>query len=214
MDHVFSSESFSLVCEGRELILSALQTVKLVCMDGNLSATDIRAICEMCIERGIGCWFEPTTPQKSLRILQAGMLHAVDYVSPNVQELDALAEGLETSGEVCSVAVRAEKVLRKGGGGVRGQRLLVTCGAEGVRRFVLKQSKGEWSLAETRFVGERVNVDASTTGAGDCFAGVCMAGLARGVPEDEAIRLGMRAAEDKCGSGNDRCTETGAFAKL
>lgn len=213
LDHVFNCASLSLVSESRHWIESALNSVKMVCVDGNLSARDMRLVCEMCVQRGIACWFEPTTPQKSKRILQAGMLHAIDYVSPNVEELKALVEGVNAVVEERSVARMAEHLLKEGGGGKQGQRVFVTCGASGVERYRLQQSESGWLLMETKFAARRVNISGNTTGAGDWFAGRCIAALARGVAEDEAIRLGMRAAEECCRKRSDRYEERGT-AKL
>lgn len=213
MDHVFNCASVSLVSESRDLIESALNSVKMVCVDGNLSARDIGLVCGMCTQHGIACWFEPTTPQKSRRILQAGMLHAVDYISPNVEELRALTGGLNATTEDVWIARMAEDLLREGGGGKRGQRVLVTCGANGVERYSLKRGESGWILVETQFAARRVDVDGNTTGAGDWFAGRCIAALARGVAEDEAIELGMRAAEECCRKRSDSYKERG-IAKL
>lgn len=204
MDDIFSSPSSSLVSESRESISEALRTAKLVCLDGNLSASDISALSTLCKQRSIPCWFEPTTPQKCIRVVEAGALQDMMYISPNEIEMQALARALHCPADR-SLLRTAENVLRRGGGGKNGQRLLVTRGAKGISRFTLEQEQDHdnWRFVETSFKPVQVENVGNTTGAGDSFAGVCIAALATGMPEDEAIRLGLEAAADCCrGDGN------------
>lgn len=197
MNDIFSSSSRSLVSESREGISKALRTAKLVCIDGNLSSSDISALSTLCKQRSVSCWFEPTTPQKCIRVVEAGALQDMMYISPNEIELQALARALlcPTDG---SLSQTAENVLRQGGGGRNGQRLVVTRGAKGISLFTLEGDGNDWGLVEATFKAVKVENVGNTTGAGDSFAGVCIAALATGMPEDEAIRLGLQAAADCC----------------
>lgn len=192
-DDVFRAEGGSLVAESRDSIAAALQTAKLACFDGNLSPSDMSQLVAMCRERGVGCWYEPTSTQKSGRVMEAKVLSEVKYLSPNEVEVGRLGRAVGGPRRA-GVESAAEDVLRLGGGGANGQAVLVTQGAKGVTRFRLKGGV----LEATRFKGVPVHKVENTTGAGDAFAGACIAALARGVGEDEAIREGIRAAAESC----------------
>lgn len=213
MDDIFSSQSQSLAQENRGVIESAMRYAKVCCVDGNLSPSDIRFVSEICWENNVPCWFEPTTPQKSTRVVEKGALQYMSYLSPNLQELSAIAEALGASNHQSPVEQQAWRVLELGGGGKRGQSLLVTCGSEGIRRFKLRTypsaTKDVTSLMETWFAAEKVEVTGNTTGAGDTFAGRCIAALAHGIEEEDAITLGMEAAEKSCRLVPHRSSERG-----
>lgn len=197
MDDIFNSESESLVAEAREDICSALRTAKMACIDGNVSERDMVEFIDLCKQHRVCCWFEPTTPQKSVRMVRSGVLQDVGFLSPNEAELRAMGEELGASNRASSREL-AEIVLREGGGGVRGQCLLLTKGALGVSRFRMQRQNKGWKIVETSFAARRVENLGNTTGAGDCFAGRCIGALAKGVEEEVAIRLGMMAAEECC----------------
>lgn len=210
MDDIFSSTSTSVIAESKENIAGALRSAKLVCLDGNISASDIRALSKLCKQRNVPCWFEPTTPQKGSRVVEAGVLHDMKYISPNEMELRALARALGCQPDGF-LSRTAEKVLRSGGGGKIGQRLLVTRGAQGVTRFHLEEASDDFRLVEKTFKAIKVENVGNTTGAGDSFAGRCVAALATGVDEDDAIVLGLHAAADCC---RGEANVSGGRAKL
>ena len=105
------------------------------------------------------------------------LLAATDWLIPNEIEFEALSGGdPPTDGTMLALAART------------GRRLVVTLGAAGAALVT----------AEGRV--ERVAVDAVTaldsTGAGDAFVGAFGYGLAAGLPELAAVRLGVRCASD------------------
>lgn len=204
------------MAESRETILKALQTAKLTCFDGNLPASDISILTKLCKSTNVPCWFEPTTTQKATRIIQADALKDTKYLSPNEVELHALSHALSGSGHE-SLSRAAENVLRLGGGGRHGQTLLVTRGAKGVTRFRLEGADGDGDglrLVETAIDAAHVAEVGNTTGAGDAFAGACIAGLARGVAEVEAVRMGIEAAAECCRAGGGATVRATVRAKL
>lgn len=190
---MFGSDIYSVVRGGQLEMEVALRHAKIACMDGNISESDMLLFTSLCQAHGVPCWFEPTTPQKAARLVRSGCLDRLSYLSPNETELDAMAEALAAAPATAGVAAAARTVLDRAGGR-GGQCLLVTRGARGVSRFRLRGRGGAWEMVHTAFPAIRVDAVRSTTGAGDCFAGVCVAALARGIDEDEAIRMGVRAA--------------------
>ena len=105
------------------------------------------------------------------------LLAATDWLIPNEIEFEALSGGdPPTDGKMLALAART------------GRRLVVTLGAAGAALVT----------AEGRV--ERVAVDAvkalDSTGAGDAFVGAFGYGLAAGLPELAAVRLGVRCASD------------------
>jgi ribokinase len=105
------------------------------------------------------------------------LLAATDWLVPNEVEFAALSGGeAPTDASMLAVAARI------------GRRLVVTLGAAGA------------ALVTTDGRIERVSADPvealDTTGAGDAFVGAFGYGLAAGLSELEAVRLGVRCASD------------------
>eukprot|EP00884_Botryococcus_braunii_P009042 jgi/Botrbrau1/18139/Bobra.53_1s0014.3 len=58
-------------------------------LDGNLSHGALQKSCEIATKGGVPVWFEPVSAVKAERA--AGLMHHMTYVSPNAQELIAMA---------------------------------------------------------------------------------------------------------------------------
>jgi sugar/nucleoside kinase (ribokinase family) len=105
------------------------------------------------------------------------LLPHVDIFCPNDVEATALTG--------CADPTDAALALIEAGV----QRLaIVTRGAEGVT--------AAWADGRTRSFPASPAEIVDSTGAGDCFYGGLLAGLARGADEDDAIAFGIRAASD------------------
>ncbi|MBA6067534.1 ribokinase [Pseudomonas mosselii] len=102
----------------------------------------------------------------------------IDYLIPNESEAEALA-GVQVEDQ--GSARRAAERLRQLGAG----KVIVTLGGDGA---LLVDAAGS-----RHFPAPRVQ-PVDTTAAGDTFVGGFAAGLARGLPEGEAIAFGQRAA--------------------
>ncbi|MCF1487971.1 ribokinase [Pseudomonas sp. AA27] len=102
----------------------------------------------------------------------------IDYLIPNESEAEALA-GLPVND--LDSARRAGRRLRKMGAG----KVIVTLGAQGA--LLVDDGEGR------HFPAPEVEA-VDTTAAGDTFVGGFAAGLARGLPEEQAIIVGQRAA--------------------
>jgi ribokinase len=102
-------------------------------------------------------------------------LAVTDWLIPNEVEFGLLADGAEP--DDASLMAFAERT---------GTRLLVTLGGEGVAVVRVDGSV-------SRIAADMVEA-VDTTGAGDAFVGSFVAGLAAGLDETAAIRLGMTCA--------------------
>jgi ribokinase len=106
------------------------------------------------------------------------LLAVSDWLIPNEVELAILA-GSGGDGSDTALAAFAERA---------GTRLVVTLGARGAALVGLDGSV-------TRVPAEPVTA-VDTTGAGDAFVGAFAVGLAHGLPELDAVRLGILCASD------------------
>jgi ribokinase len=111
-------------------------------------------------------------------VLSPALLAATDWLIPNETEFELLAGtvGAPTDGAMAELAART------------GCRVVVTLGAAGA---ALVGADGR----VLRLAAERVPV-VDTTGAGDAFVGAFAVGLALGVAEQDAVRLGLRCATE------------------
>jgi ribokinase len=107
--------------------------------------------------------------------LEPALLAVTDWLIPNEVEFGLLAHGAEP--DDAAIVEYSERT---------GTRLLVTLGGDGV---AVVCDDGSVSRIEADVV-EAVD----TTGAGDAFVGSFVAGLAAGLDETAAIRLGMTCA--------------------
>lgn len=178
----------------------AIANAKMVAMDANMCEDDLAAVVRMCKAHGTKVWFEPTSAAKCGRIVRAGVVGEVWYMSPNEVELEALGRAVggregRGDGEGDTEKRLAEEVLSRRR--TQGQTLLVTRGKRGVMRA---QMGGAGVLLREEFAGAEVGEAemGSTTGAGDCFAGRCVGGLATGEAEEAAIAAGVAAASASC----------------
>ncbi len=107
--------------------------------------------------------------------LEPELLRGTDWLIPNEVEFSVLAGGAQPDDD--ALVAYAEHT---------GTRLLVTLGGDGV---ALVEVEGKVSRVPADLV-EPVD----TTGAGDAFVGAFVAGLAAGLDEMSALRLGMTCA--------------------
>jgi sugar/nucleoside kinase (ribokinase family) len=105
------------------------------------------------------------------------LLPHVDIFCPNDAEATALTG--------CADPAHAAHALIAAG--VR-RLAIITCGADGVT--------AAWADGRTRSFPAAPAAIVDSTGAGDCFYGGLLAGLARGADDDDAIAFGIQAASD------------------
>ena len=112
------------------------------------------------------------------------MPHVWHRLIPNESEFAVLSTGAPSDEPPTDAAILALAAKLKS------SRLLVTLGADGV---ALVDAAGA-SVERLRPPPTSGVID--TTGAGDAFVGAFCHGLASGMPELEAVRLGMACASD------------------
>ncbi|KAI0566107.1 pseudouridine-metabolizing bifunctional protein C186105 [Gracilaria domingensis] len=177
--------------DARQDIAVALRTARIALLDANFRPSELRQVALQCEEADVPVWYEPTSLHKCRRIIQAEALHAVKYISPNEAELRTMAGGLGCKGGLDECAASLLRACRKGAS------VMCTRGEHGVRRYSFVD--GDLLIDDFEAIAVE-GVLINTTGAGDCFAGVCVAALAAGDAEYDAIRKGIEAAALSCKS--------------
>jgi ribokinase len=106
------------------------------------------------------------------------LLAVTDWLIPNEVEFGILsgAAGEATEAAMCAFALRT------------GRRLVVTLGSRGAALIAPDGSVTHVPAVRVKAI--------DTTGAGDAFVGAFAVGLAMGLPEEAAVRLGIRCASD------------------
>jgi pseudouridine kinase len=148
----------------------------LVIMDANPPEDTAAWLAALARERSVPLWLEPTAFDTCGRF--RSHLDGVSWISPNVEELEALAECSVRSPDDMVAAAR-----RLVAGGVK--EVFVTCGEGGV----LHVREGAADTARTPVIKAR-----DVTGAGDAFVAGTAYGLLQGMDSSTALRYGMAAA--------------------
>ncbi len=148
----------------------------LVVMDANPPEATTAWLAALARDRGVPLWLEPTAFDTCAR--QKAHLDGVAWISPNVEELEALAgRSVATTDDM----VAAARVLLAGGV----KEVFVTCGEGGI----LHVRAGAADTARTSVIAAH-----DVTGAGDAFAAGTVYGLLKGLESSAALRYGMAAA--------------------
>ncbi|RLN94311.1 hypothetical protein BBJ28_00003835 [Nothophytophthora sp. Chile5] len=72
----------------------AIEDSKLVIADGNLSPNTLGNLFKRSASLGVSVWFEPTSVQKALRVVEGDAVSATTYMSPNADELHAIGNAI------------------------------------------------------------------------------------------------------------------------
>lgn len=149
----------------------------IVIIDTNLPQKTITTLCHFCAEREIPLFVEPVSVEKSRKL--HGLLSKVTYLSPNQDELGALA-GLPVRDQQ-EIRQATEHLLDQGVGNI-----LLTMGKNGA---ILANHDGFY-----QFPAFSANVR-DVTGAGDSFVAGVVAGLLWGQSLDRALLYGLATAK-------------------
>lgn len=110
--------------------------------------------------------------------LEAIDLSVIDYITPNLIELEGIADEKVT--DEASIVKASEKLIKRGI-----KNIIVTLGEKGV---FYANEKDKYYIE-----GKKVDV-VDTTGAGDCFNGVFAAELAKETPIKTALEIAVAAS--------------------
>ena len=200
----------------------ALATATAAAKDDDAGASDARDFPSASRRRPL-VWFEPVSVAKSTRAGEAGILSRVDFVSPNVAELRAMAADVRAreNGDVSETATRAPSgrdaatSARPTAGSYDGPYASAWAAAKatardaetllraGVGRVVLTLGSLGVLVCERNpdGVGARhTHLPAlpakvrSAIGAGDALVAGCVAALSAGRAVEEAVAIGVAAA--------------------
>lgn len=72
-----------------------IQSAKIVIADGNLSPRTIGELFKRSERLKVDTWFEPTSVQKAIRVVEAQAVPFMTYLSPNGDELEAISEAIK-----------------------------------------------------------------------------------------------------------------------
>jgi len=181
-----------------------LHSAAIVVCDGNMPSQLLADVATFCANESIPLWFEPVSDTKCVRAVDAGILHAVTYISPNESELGVLASritGVSHKGVdldataprdlVDALSPQVEVVLNQGVHTVLVSvgHLGVVIGTKGPAHLV-----GGVAPAVHYFhvAAEAVGADEfkNSNGAGDSFVGAAIAVLATGGRLEDAVNQG------------------------
>lgn len=165
---------------------------KMVIFDGNLSPETMATIVGLAKKHGVPTVFEPAAAELSKKVIAAGILRDVDYVSPNEEELEAMSKTLpeefrkglnmDNGEDQCKALVRAgikNIIWKQGASGAT----LVTITDDGDVRF-------------RKYPPPTDPVIVNVVGAGDNFLSAVLWGMTeKEFPIGEAMPLGTKAAK-------------------
>ncbi|KAJ1618911.1 Ribokinase-like protein [Pavlovales sp. CCMP2436] len=188
----------------RACVLPHLASAPIVVADANLPPDGLRTLAEACSSLGVPFFFEPVSVPKADAAVRAGVLRGCTFVSPNEEELLAMARALGQTGQnllpvPTAVSEAHERALEAAATLLlaHGPRtLLVTRGAAGV---LLASRDGASSavlpggVRFLRFAAHPVKVR-STRGAGDSFVAGFVGAWLRGLGEDACMHAALAAA--------------------
>ncbi len=154
-----------------------ISQTSIVIVDTNLPRDSLVTISEFCIDKQIPLWIEPVSIEKSKKVTT--ILENTTYISPNINELGALADKKVSS--LADIYTASQILLNKGV-----QNLLVTLGSDGV---ILANATGfhHFPAIPTSVV--------DVTGAGDAFVAGTIFGLLQDRDIYNSIPYGLITAK-------------------
>jgi sugar/nucleoside kinase (ribokinase family) len=170
-----------------------------VVVDGDLSSEVIKVVCERARTKSCIVIFDPATAGKATRVLSA--LPYIDYLTPNVEELNEIASQLASPREkiqpkswqefgsiplifLDSLQV-VEAILERGT-----QHVILTAGGDGASIYFRKRSKIRVIYCPV-VAGAKI---ASVNGAGDCLVAGFIRALSLGLRIEDALAMGSACA--------------------
>ncbi|RWS14158.1 uncharacterized protein B4U79_07770 [Dinothrombium tinctorium] len=187
-----------------------------VMIDANIPIFTAEYVLNLCYEKGVPVFYEPTDPRLAANILKidSECKNCLTFASPNLMELKAICEQLDDQNfaSIDSISELKEICLNYGKKVVPNnfETLLVTLGSKGV---ILLTGKNPQDFVKTgpgldfnkhdnfkihlqHFPAQQVRETEiiSSLGAGDCFASAFVSALTKRRSLAESIRFAMTAA--------------------
>ncbi len=155
---------------------SVLSDASFIIADTNIPSETLIYLSSLCQRDMIPLWIEPTALDKCGKLLPA--LSGITYLSPNAEELEALAG--TPLGTPVNLYEAARDLVEEGV-----EHVFVTMGAEGV---IWVTRDGYRHLPSRRVSVRDVN------GAGDAFVAAVIWAVLKGLPMEKALTYGTTAA--------------------
>eukprot|EP00039_Didymoeca_costata_P010428 m.140278 g.140278 ORF g.140278 m.140278 type:complete len:666 (+) comp14822_c0_seq3:251-2248(+) len=169
-------------CEVSKHFEQDLREATIIASDANLNVTFLRQLATFCRKHNKKFWFEPTSDIKAIKCVDADMLDALTYMSPNKSELVAIVNRMQkTVDPHCGNQQLVEILLDAGV-----EHVFLKLGPDGL----LHGQKEPRSF--TNYPAVQIPKVVNTNGAGDAFVGATLASLLKGETINSSIQLGMR----------------------
>ncbi|KAF1790929.1 Ribokinase-like [Phytophthora cactorum] len=87
----------------------AIDRAKLVIADGNLVPATIGDLFKRSARLDVDTWFEPTSVQKAIRVVEGGGVSSMKYMSPNADELHAISTAIRQKVDLSAESNEADE---------------------------------------------------------------------------------------------------------
>ena len=167
----------------------AISQAEMVVFDGNLALETIATVVRLAAKHHVPILFEPTSVTKSVKPITLGLLKTLDYITPNQDEIEAMAravqaQGIDTSDLDMTNWRGHVAALQRAGA----KNIMLKLGADGV---VSVSKEGAIHIFPPLKIKKVTNV----VGAGDsCASGMIWGIVMKHRSMDESIAYGLRAA--------------------
>ena len=188
----------------------------MVIFDGNISTLMIKELMVKCALENIPTWFEPTSCDKAIRVVQSSTLPLLTYMSPSLDELYAISNEIaphsddphEFNLQCIEHHVRKgknsihpgrpidvwflvlEAMIQESCEGSTTKHIIVTLGHRGVAHGSTSKEK----ISFSHYLGSPMPSTTNCTGAGDTLVAGTVYGVLGGNDVAKSLQMGMAAA--------------------
>ncbi|KAG6976250.1 hypothetical protein JG688_00001527 [Phytophthora aleatoria] len=109
MDAAIADMSAFESIESEAISDKAIDRAKLVIADGNLVPATIGDLFKRSARLDVDTWFEPTSVQKAIRVVEGGGVSSMKYMSPNADELHAISTAIRQKVDLSAESNEADE---------------------------------------------------------------------------------------------------------
>ncbi|KAG2779315.1 hypothetical protein PC129_g2664 [Phytophthora cactorum] len=109
MDAAIADMSAFESIESEAISDKAIDRAKLVIADGNLVPATIGDLFKRSARLDVDTWFEPTSVQKAIRVVEGGGVSSMKYMSPNADELHAISTAIRQKADLSAESNEADE---------------------------------------------------------------------------------------------------------